>query len=635
MSQVLQDPVKAGREAFERRAWQEAYALLSEADAEGGLAPEDLEVLAEAGIWSGHLEAYVRSWERAYAAYLEQGNRLRAGFVAVILAHEYENRLQAAIAAGWLSRAVRLLDEEPEAAEHGYLELQRSLMAWKKQDFDAALEHAERAEEIGRKHGSRALEVRALQRRGIALVEMGRLDEGRALLDEASAAAIGGELDAYTTVTVYCNTIGTCRDLADYGRAGEWTDTAIAWCDENAASAFPGMCRVNRAEVMRVRGEWDAAEQHATLASEELRSWNPRVAGAAFYELGELRLRKGDLAGAEKAFRDADDFGREPQPGLARLRLAEGRTDAAAASIRRALSEAKSQLARSRLLPAQVEIAIETNDLERAAEATLELGEIAATYGTSALEAAAVYARGHLQLAQGSDEAMTTLRRALKLWQEVGAPYDAARTRVLLAEAYRAAGDEDSAQDELDAAVRAFERLGAARDGRKAEELRTGRPRRTFMFTDIVDSTKLTAALGEEKWLRVLERHDETLRAAFAKNSGSVVKHTGDGFFVAFEDAAAAVAAAIEIQRALQEQGIAPDVRIGLHTGEATSAGNGDFSGGQVNEAARIAALGGAGEIVASRESIDGVAARVSEPREVDLRGFEGKPVEVVSIDWR
>ena len=633
MSQILQDPIQAGRDAYERGAWEDAYTLLKEGEQNGRLAPSDFEHLAEAAILSGHPDRYNGYLERAYAAHLEAGGRLRAGYVAIYLAHNYETRLQKAIAAGWLSRAARLLEEEPEAAEHGHLELQRSLLAWKKQDFEAALEHARQAEEIGRRHGDRGLEIRGIQRRGIALIEMGRLEEGRGLLDEASAAAVGGELDAFSTVSVYCNTIGTCRDLADYGRAGEWTETAVAWCDAQSASAFPGMCRVNRAEVMRVQGQWDAAEEHASLACEELREWNPRVAGAAFYELGEIRLRKGDLAGAEKAFRDADEFGRDPQPGLSLLRLAEGRTEAALASIGHALSEATSPLSRSRFLPAKVEIAIAAGDVDGAEGAAAELGEIAVTYGTSALEATATTLRGMVQLAREDEAAVGTLRRAVRLWQEVGAPYETAKARVRLAIAYRARGDEDNARDELEGAVKLFERLGAARDTRQAEELRTGRPRRTFMFTDIVDSTRLTAALGEDKWQRVLEKHDETLRAAFARHSGAVVKHTGDGFFVAFEDAAAAVAAAIEIQQSLQEQGIAPDVRIGLHTGEAKSA-SGDYSGSEVNEASRIAALGGAGEIVASKESLDGVAARVSEPRRETLKGFS-EPVEVVSIDWR
>lgn len=209
MSQVVHDPAEAGRQAFARLAWEEAFTLLGKADAEGELEPADLELLAEAAVWSGHLEAYLRPWERAYAAHLEAGNGLRAGYVAILLAHEYENRLQQAIAAGWLSRATRLLGEEAEAREHGYLELQRSLLAWKKQDFDAAYELAGRAEEIGRRQGDRGLEVRGLQRRGIALIELGRFEEGRALLDEASAAAVGGELDPWSTVTVYCNTIGS------------------------------------------------------------------------------------------------------------------------------------------------------------------------------------------------------------------------------------------------------------------------------------------------------------------------------------------------------------------------------------------------------------------------------------------
>ena len=633
MSQLVQDPAEAGREAFRRRAWKEAYDLLSPLEADGGLEAQDLERLALAAMLSGRAERRVSLLERAYAAYQREGNPLRAGHVATLLSHDYQVKLQPSVAAGWLSRATKLLEQEPEAPEHGYLELERALNAWKKQDFDAVLGHATRAEEIGVRHGDRNLEVRGLQRRGIALIEKGELDAGRALLDEASAAAVSGELDPYSTVTVYCNTIGTCRDLADYARAGEWAETASEWCESQSASAFPGICRVNRAEVMRVKGQWAAAEESAAQASEELKDWCPRIAGSAFYEIGEVRLRRGDLTGAEDAFREAHAYGKAPQPGLALLRLAQGRVDAAAGAVRTALAEDSAPLSRARLLPAQVEIAIRAGDLKTAREAAMELAEAAVMYGTSALEASAVAARGAVELAEGeAAAAIPTLKRAFTLWQDVGAPYEAAKARLDLGLAYQKAGNDDAAKLELEAAQTAFERLGAAIDAQRATEKASRRATRTFMFTDIVRSTDLAKFLGEDVYANVLRKHHLIVREAIAAHGGEVVKTTGDGFFAAFRDSTAAVDAAVAVQRGLRDEGFAGKVRIGLHCGQATEK-DGDWEGDAVVVAARIEEAAEGAEILASCDTVAGVPTVSSGSRTIDAQGIGA--IEVTSIDWR
>lgn len=633
MSQVVQDPAEAGREAFQRRAWAEAYELFNAADANGDLAPDDLELLAEAAILSGSAERFVPLIERAYAGYQRAGNRRRAAQMAIVLNHEYHSKLQTSVAAGWLSRATRLLEQEPEAAEHGYLELQRSLVAWKTQDFDAALEHATRAEEIGVRHGDRSLEVRALQRRGIALIEKGELEAGRALLDEASAAALSGELDTFSTVVVYCNTIGTCRDLADYARAGEWTETASEWCNSQAASSFPGLCRVNRAEVMRIQGEWDAAEEHAAQASEELKGWCPRVAGSAFYEIGEVRLRRGDLDGAEAAFREAHAYGRNPQPGLALLRLAQGRVDAAKSAIQAELGEDSAPLRRVRLLPAYVEIAVRGGDVRAAREAAMELAEIAVMFGTSALEASAVAARGAVELADGDAQgSIPTLKRALGLWQEVGAPYEAAKTRLELGLAYEKVGNKEAAKLEIEAAGATFERLGATLDAERASERASRRAKRTFMFTDIVGSTDLSKFVGEDVYQNVLRKHDSIVRDAIAQNGGEVVKTTGDGFFAVFRDSTAAVDSAVAVQRGLRDEGFAGKVRIGLHCGEAAEK-DGDWEGDAVVVAARVEEAAEGAEILASCDTLAGVPTVSAGARTIEAQGL-GR-LDVVSIDWK
>jgi class 3 adenylate cyclase len=641
MTELVNDPLEAGRTAASRYAWADAFTLLTEADAAGRpLTGHDLELLGHSALWVGRLPESLEAYERAYARYLEEGENRSAAGAALFLASEYRNKLQQAVSMGWHQRARRLLENEPDSAERGFLELQMSQLASARGNVDEALTHIRRALEIAQRVGDRELVAQATLREGIALVKKGDVDAGLALIDEVSASAVAGELSPYSTAVIYCTTIDTCRDLADYGRAAEWTDTAMRWCERQNIAGFPGMCRVDRAEIMRMRGAWDEAGRELALACEELEEWNPRVAGAAFYEIGEIRLRRGDLEGAEDAFRRAGELGREVQPGLALLRLAQGKTDAAAGAIKRTLAdESWSRLARARLLPAQVEIAIAAGDLRTARGAAEELRSIAedfkiADMQTPALEAAVQSAAGTVKLAEGdADGALASLRRALKLWREIDAPYEAARTRVLIGNAYLAQGDESGAQEEFETAKAAFERLGATRDARRAADLLSGRRRRTFVFTDIVESTKLAEALGEERWKRVLTWHDELLRGAFARHGGEIVKQTGDGFFAAFEDPGAALQAAMDVQRALAEQGIAPDVRIGVHAAEATTTGD-DYTGAGVSAAQRISALAGAGEILASKDTVDGLAVSTRDARTETLKGFSD-PVDVVSIDWR
>jgi class 3 adenylate cyclase len=620
MAQAVEDPLAAGRNAASRNAWPEAFERLQEADKSGAqLSGDDLELLGNAAMWTGHLAASIEALERAYARYLEEDNPSRAAFAAIHLAGEYRNKLQNAVATGWHQRGARLLKGVPEGLEHGYLELQRGQIEYGRGNYDQALQHIRRSADIATRVQDKDLVALATLREGIVLVKKGQVDAGLALIDEVSASAVGGELSPYSTAVIYCNTIGTCRDLADYSRAAEWTETAMRWCEREAIAE---------------------ADEELKRACEELADFSPRVAGEAFYEIGEIRLRMGDFPGAEEAFGRAIELARDPQPGIALLRLAQGKVDGAARSIKRALEDDSwPRLARTRLLPAQIEIALAAGDVATARSAAEELESIAEDFkiaesATPALEASVRSAWGAVLLADGDvDGAVTCLRRALKIWRDIDAPYDAARTRLLLGQAYRLQGDEDGAEEELDTAKSAFERLGAARDARRAEELASGRTTKTFMFTDIVASTKLAEALGEERWQKVLAKHDETLRSSFAKHGGEVVKHTGDGFFVAFEDASGAVEAAIDIQRTLAEQGIAPEVRIGLHTAQATSA-DGDYSGTGVSAAERIASLAGGGQILASRESVVGVAVPTSDGRQETLKGFD-KPVDVVAIDWR
>jgi class 3 adenylate cyclase len=652
MGQLISDSVEQGREAYRRHAWQEAFESLRIADSEAALSPQDLASLAESAWFAGDPDAAIEARERAHAEYLVQGDQCHAAELALQLAVDHFEQLETAIGNGWLGRARRLLDEAPsECAGHGWQAVSRAYIALRVTgDRTEALQQAKLAQDIGRRLGNRAIEALGLQQQGYALVAMGSIDEGLALIDESTVAAVSGDLDPMTTGRIYCSTISVCRDLSDWRRAVEWTDAAERWCDRQKISGFPGICRVHRAEIMHFRGFWADAEREARRACEELSRYDLALAGEARYEIGEVRLRVGDLPGALDAFRQAHQLSREPEPGMSLLRLAQGDAAGAYTSIKRALVAAETHaITQARLLPAAIEIGLAAGDLDTVAKQVAELGQIADSFRTTALTATADYARGQLLLAQGdATTASASLRHAAELWHALGAPYEVARARTALGEAYRREGDEEAARLELDSAKEAFERLGALPDARRTGSLlgedtgtaaRAGeRVRRTFVFTDIVGSTPLVEALGDDAWQELIRWHDQTFRSIFDRYGGMEVRQTGDGFFVAFDDPTAAIEAAVAVQRSLADQrrdhGFAPQVRIGLHEAEASTRAL-DFSGRGVHEAARIGSLAAGGQILASLTTIQNSTARfpVSAPRSVTLKGVS-QPVEVVTVEW-
>ncbi|HVS28424.1 MAG TPA: adenylate/guanylate cyclase domain-containing protein [Solirubrobacteraceae bacterium] len=646
------DRVVAARAALDRHEWGEALLLLRAADGDGPLAAADLDLLGEAAMWAGHVDECLAAWESAYAGHVKDGDRLAAAATALRLVRESWAKGDDAIARGWYRRASRILEDEPECSVHGYLAQVQWFGAMEREDWDEAVRQAERMVEIGAGAGEADLQALGLSRQGNALVSRGDVEGGLALLDEATAAAVAGELGPYATFVVYCAAIAVCRDLTDYRRAAEWTQAARRWCERRAVSGFPGVCRVYHAEILRLRGDWEAAERDVREACGELQGagWNT-VAGAGFCELGEIRLRIGDLAGAEDAFSTAYGLGRDPQPGLALVRLAQGRADDAGAALAQALAERPEDLLRrARLLPVAVEVALARGDTDVAERAAGELDEIAASFDTSALHAASACARAAVALAHGDGEAaLRCAREGLRLWQEIELPYEAARARLLVADALGLSGEHDAAALELRTAHAAFVRLGAARDAKAAgERLRpeTDSPpavagaaiTRTFMFTDVVSSTDLIGVIGDDAWAAARGWHDVALRAHFAAAGGEEISHAGDGFFVAFSEPGPAIACAVEIQRSLErhrrEQGFALPVRIGVHTAAAAQTPDG-YAGRGVHEAARIGALAAAGEILASAATLGHAPAGIdSEPtREVSLKGLD-KPLTVAAIHW-
>ena len=637
------------RKALEDHAWQEAFEGLSSlADGEG-LAGEDLQRLGEAAWWSAHPVESIEAFERAYAAYQAEGNPRRAAYVAIRLAHEYGDRSESAQWNGWLQRAIRLMADQPECVERGYLELALVRSASDRGDIEAAMQHATAAHEIGTRFGDRDLQAFGLVLQGALLVFEKHIERGLSLVDEGTLAAVGGELTPFAAGSVYCITITVCRGLADYRRAGEWTEAVSRWCERQSITGFPGICRVQRAEIMRLRGSFSQAEDEARKAQSELVAFGrlPQ-AGAGSYEIGEVRLRSGDLEGAQEAFEQAHRLGHDPQPGMALLHLARGRIDAARASMSTALADAMDPFARSRLLPARVEIALAAHDLSDAREAADELRAIAEAYDQPMLHAAAHQALGAaLTYEEDAAAAIAELRTAMRHWTEADAPFEAAQARRWLAVACRSGGDEGSAILELRAAKAAFERLGARLEAQRCDEMiEAGKERdagrrvtRTFMFTDIVGSTDLIHTIGDEAWEAILRWHDETLRNLIGSHRGEVVHTTGDGFFASFANAPAAASCAVAIQRRLAEHrrkhGFAPQVRIGLHSAEATVIAD-DYAGLGVHEAARVGAIAEGGEILATVSTIRGetIPFEVGNEREVSLKGL-AQPVAVVSVGWR
>jgi class 3 adenylate cyclase len=639
------DLLEAARDAAARPAWREAYAAYSKVESDV-LSSADLESFADAAWWSGKLDDAISLRERAHTAFDAEGDKLGAARVALTLSEDHVGRAAYAVSRGWFAKAERLLAEEPESVEHAHLAFTRGVNAlFGGGDLREAVVELERAFELAQRFGDRDTQALALVAKGRALVKMGEVEQGLALLDEATAAAVGGELRPFSTGLVYCITISSCQDLGDYRRAAEWTEEANRWCDRLDVTGFPGACRIHRAEIMRRRGDWTEAEAQAVTACEELHDFERSITAGGYYEIGEIRRLRGDFAAAEEAYRTSHELGRTAQPGLALLRLAEGKVDSAVAAIRRTLDEVTEPLMRLRHLPAQVEIAIAASDLRTARSAADELEAIVDSYkiGGSrapAFDATVHVASGRIQLAEGDNVgAARCLRRARDEWNRVGAPYETAEARMLLGVAFRRQGDEDAATAELEAALSTFARLGARLDEERVKE-HLGRleARRTFLFTDIVESTRLLETLGEEKWKKLLARHDAVLREQIVEQGGTVIKHTGDGFFAAFDTPRAAVESAVSIQRALAAEIVAPDVRIGAHSGGAfhTDGDLTDYGGEAVHVAARIGSAAGAAEILFSRDTLDGVstAYRLSEPRSATLQGFE-EPVELVSVDWR
>ena len=465
---TIDDRLLQARESFDRHAWNDAYAGLSAADTGSELASEDLERLAIAAHLGGRPDESTAAGARAHLEAIREGDIERGVRCAIALGMQLLQRGDMAQAGGWLARAGRLIEETGyDGVERGSLLVPQALQALMVGEPASALAIFEEVAAIAERFGDRDLKTLGRLGRGQSLIAMSDTARGVPLLDEAMAAVVAGEISPIVAGIVYCAVIEACQSLFDLRRAQEWTTALNRWCESQPDLVpFRGNCLLYRAELLRFHGAWQDAADEARRARDWLSRPPPDPAvGEALYQLAELDRLRGAFGPAEAAYREASSWGRRPEPGLPLLRLAQGDIDAAAASIRRALTEAPDDLVRARLLEPQVEIALAAGDVAGAQAAADDLGRLAEAFDAPLLRAMAARCDGSVRLAAGeADEALGVLRRAWQAWRDLDAPYEAARVRVLVGRACRELGDMDGAVLEFEAAREVFERLGAAPD---------------------------------------------------------------------------------------------------------------------------------------------------------------------------
>jgi DNA-binding CsgD family transcriptional regulator len=521
--------LERGREAYARRAWLDAYTALSQADRATPLQVEDLELLATSASMVGRMDEYLALLERAHLAHLEAGDHLaaarHAGWIGMTLAV----RGEIGPAGGWFARCERLVErEERDCVERGWLLLPVAFRLEFSGDHDGAHEAAAAAAEYADRFGDADLGAVARHIQGLSRIKQGSIDEGLALMDEAMVAVTADAVSPIVAGIVYCGVIASCEEAFEVRRAQEWTNALTRWCEgQPQMVSFSGRCLAHRAGIMQLHGAWLDALEEARLARERCeQAMNRAAAGQALYQQGELHRLQGDSDSAEAAYKEASQFGREPQPGFALLRLVRGDVDAAQASIRRVLEESTDPLQRAALLPAYVEIMLAAGESEEARRASGELEEIAAGSARPMLEAIAAHVCGAVELGEGDAQAaLPPLRRASQLWQELDAPYEVARVRMLVGLACRELGDGDSAALELEAARGAFEQLGAAPDLARLDSLAGAAPHglsaRELEVLRHVAAGKTNREIAAELFVseHTVARHVQNIRAKLGVSS--------------------------------------------------------------------------------------------------------------------
>jgi DNA-binding CsgD family transcriptional regulator len=497
--------------------WKETYERLRALDEASPLEPAKLIDLAYSAHLIGRDSEGLAALIRAHQGFVQQHDLKHAGGTAAQIASIFLNQQDAAQAAGWMARAARILDESGEPlVERGYLlvpSARQSIMRGNAAEAESKFAEALR---IGEQFGDADLTNMARMGRGRALIELGEIERGVALLDEVMVAVTAGEVSAITAGIIYCSVISACSDLFDVRRAHEWTQALTQWCDaEPDIVPYRGECLVHRAEITSLHGVWPEALHEAQRACEWLSNPPGPALGAALYQVADLHRVQGEFEQAEAAYRKAAETGRSPYPGLALLRLAQGRRDDASAAICRVLRETGHRRARAKVLSAAVEILLACNDVAAARAAADELDGLAQTIATPFLRATAASARGAVLLAECDPAAaLTSCRTACNLWRDLGVPYEAARAQELIAHACRALGDKDSAGIELAAASRTFQQLGARPDLARLQAGATSSPTcgltaRELQVLRLVATGRTNRAIADELGLseKTVARH--------------------------------------------------------------------------------------------------------------------------------
>jgi len=520
------------RHAYRQRAWSDALALLQATDAVVPLGPEDLErLLWSAGMLDRDTDIFAAG-ERLFNLHVDAGRDDKAAYWAFFCGFRLLALREEGRATAWLQRAQRLADSfGGECAAQGYLRLLAAQRQFLTGNDAAAAPLARQAMELGERCRDSDLVAFARCYLGRALVRQGRISEGIAQLDEAMLPAVGSELTPVVTGLIYCNLIAACRQVYAFDRSREWTQALSDWCGSQPQLVqFNGICMLHRAEIMEMNGAWQesVAEARRATASLARAAGNETAAGAAYQEAEIHRLR-GEFAAAEELYRDASRLGLEPQPGMALLRLMQGRAEQAAATIRRVFATTKAPLSRARLLPAVVEIMLAADAANEAKDACQELEAIAGRFATDILGAMAAQARGEIEVSENNSvAALGHFRIALKTWQRAGAPYLEARLRVLVGQSCRLLGDQDGAELEFDAARRVFMELGAAPDLARVTSMAKSTSSSTHGLTPrevevlgLVATGKTNKAIATELSLseKTVDRHLSNIFDKLAVNS--------------------------------------------------------------------------------------------------------------------
>jgi class 3 adenylate cyclase len=640
------DPLVLGRAALAVRNWPAVFSYFSEVEP-AAMDDAELEGLFDAAEAVWQLDRMIEVCELAYKRYVESGNTAKAAWMAMRRAIGAAVLGDYAVMGGWMATAQQFLADEPDCEAQALVSFIDYHVFLNSGDLDGALESATKITKAAKRAGSRDLELMGQQYAGQALARRGDVDEGMAMIDSAMAAAVSGQVGPFARGQIMCQTLTACQRLGDFGRAFQWLEsierTSVVHGYEGSAD-----CKIHRAGILKLQGSWARAEAEARDGCGH--HPNDRHVGWGWCEIGEIHLRQGDLEGAEEAFGVAYEKGYVPHPGLALLYLAQDDVPMATASIDQAYQAAGNDLGvLVPLLSARTDIALAAGDVATARASADELQGAAAACGSVAYLATAACADGAVTLAEGDPAAAEELLcAAIDRFLDVGMPYETAAARVTLAAARLKSGDRGRAKMDLRAARSGFERLGAELDAARVvallDDLTADRKAadepvtatKTFMFTDIERSTLLLEALGDRAWDDLLQWHDRTLRDAMSVSGGTEVKHEGDGFFMAFDTAQAAIECACSIQRNLSEHrhahGFSPRVRVGLHAGTATER-DGDYFGMAVNTTARVMSLAIGDQIMATASTVPtGLA--IGQAEDVWLKGVKD-PVTVVEVLWR